>query len=93
MHPPEEARLTKPWRYQLTKEAVSILKSGHPWIFRRHVSSAASVFENGQWLSLVDGANQVVGYGFYQDVGAIAVRVLSRGTEPGAEGRTLFERA
>jgi 23S rRNA G2069 N7-methylase RlmK/C1962 C5-methylase RlmI len=77
-------RLTTPRRYQLTKEAVSILKSGHPWIFRRHVSSAASVFDNGQWLSLVDGSNQVVGYGFYQQVGAIALRVLRQGAEPPA---------
>ena len=82
MNGPGETRLTKPRRYQLTKEAVSILKSGHRWIFRRHVSSAASVFESGQWLRLVDGANQVVGYGFYHDVGAIAVRVLRQGTEP-----------
>jgi 23S rRNA (cytosine1962-C5)-methyltransferase len=79
-------RLTNPRRYQLTKEALSILRSGHPWIFRRHVSSAASVFPNGQWLSLVDGANQVAGYGFYQDVGAIAIRILRQGaTPPGVE--------
>jgi 23S rRNA G2069 N7-methylase RlmK/C1962 C5-methylase RlmI len=82
MRAPAETRLTRPRRYQLTKEAVSILKSGHPWIFRRHVSSAAAVFPNGQWLRLVDGANQIVGYGFYHDVGAIAVRVLRRGAEP-----------
>ncbi len=82
MRAPVETRLTRPRRYQLTKEAASILKSGHPWIFRRHVSSAAAVFANGQWLRLVDGGNQVVGYGFYHDVGAIAVRVLRHGTEP-----------
>lgn len=77
-----ETRLTRPRRYQLTKEALSILRSGHPWIFRRHVSSAASVFDNGQWLRLVDGGNQVVGYGFYHDVGAIAIRILRQGAEP-----------
>jgi 23S rRNA (cytosine1962-C5)-methyltransferase len=82
MGSPGARRLTRPRRYQLTKEAVAILKSGHPWIFRRHVSSAASAFPNGQWLSLVDGANQVVGFGFYQDVGAIAIRILRQGTEP-----------
>ena len=71
-----------PRRYQLTKEAVSIVQTGHPWIFRRHLSSAASVFDNGQWLSLVGGSNQVVGYGFYQAVGAIAIRILRPGTEP-----------
>jgi 23S rRNA (cytosine1962-C5)-methyltransferase len=81
MRPFRPVRLTRPRRYQLTKEAVSILKSGHPWIFRRHLSSAANVFPNGQWLSLVDGANQIIGHGFYQDVGAIAIRVLREGTE------------
>jgi 23S rRNA G2069 N7-methylase RlmK/C1962 C5-methylase RlmI len=77
-----ETKLTKPRRYQLTKEALSILKGGHPWIFRRHLSSAASVFENGQWLRLVDGANEIEGYGFYHDVGAIGIRVLCRGDSP-----------
>lgn len=75
-------RLTKPRRYQLTKEALSILRSGHPWIFRKHLSSAASVFESGQWLRLVDGENRVAGYGFYQEVGAIGIRILRHGDEP-----------
>jgi 23S rRNA (cytosine1962-C5)-methyltransferase len=69
---------TKPRRYQLNKEALSVVQSGHPWIFRKHVSSAAAAFADGQWLRLVDGKNQVVGYGFYQAVGAIGIRVLSR---------------
>lgn len=77
-----KASLTTPKRYQLTKEALSVLKGGHPWIFRRQLSSAASVFENGQWLRLVDGANEVVGYGFYHDVGAIGIRILRAGVEP-----------
>lgn len=77
-----ETRLARPRRYQLTKEALAILKGGHPWIFRRQLSSAASVFENGQWLRLVDGANQVAGYGFYHDPGAIGIRVLRQGAEP-----------
>ncbi len=77
-----ETRLAEPRRYQLTKEALSIVKSGHPWIFRRHLSSAASVFPNGQWLRLVGGANEIVGYGFYHDVGAIGIRVLRQGEEP-----------
>jgi 23S rRNA (cytosine1962-C5)-methyltransferase len=77
-----ETRLTHPRRYQLTKEALSIVKSGHPWIFRRHLSSAASVFPNGQWLRLVGGANEVAGYGFYHDVGAIGIRVLRQGEAP-----------
>jgi 23S rRNA (cytosine1962-C5)-methyltransferase len=90
-----ETRLTKPRRYQLTKEALSILKSGHPWIFRKHLSTAASVFANGQWLRLVDGENRVAGYGFYHDVGAIAIRIFRRGDEPprGAWTRALVRAA
>jgi 23S rRNA (cytosine1962-C5)-methyltransferase len=58
------------------------LKSGHPWIFRRQLSSAAAVFQNGQWLRLVDGANQTAGYGFYHDAGAIGIRILRASSEP-----------
>lgn len=80
--PPRPRGLTKGRRYQLTKEAVGIVASGHPWIFRRRISSAAEAFSDGQWLRLVDGANRVVGYGFYQVQGAIAIRVLRPGPEP-----------
>lgn len=74
--------LTSPRRYQLTKQAVRIARAGHPWIFRGRLSSAANVFANGQWLELVDGENQVVGYGLFQARGAIAVRILRLGPEP-----------
>jgi len=70
-----------PRRYQLTKEAVGVVVGGHPWIFRSHLSSAATVFEDGQWLVLVDGHNKVVGHGIYQVTGAIAIRVIARGAE------------
>lgn len=68
-------------RYQLRKDAVAILESGHPWIFREQMSSAASVFADGQWLRLVDGQNRVVGHGIYEAEGAIAIRILRRGPE------------
>ena len=66
-------------RYQLRKSSVELVASGHPWIFRGQLSSAAGVFTDGQWLQLVDGGNQVVGHGIYQAQGAIAIRVLERG--------------
>jgi len=69
----------KPRRYQLRKEAVGVALRGEPWIFREHLSSAASVFADGQWLRLVDGANQVIGYGIYEAEGAIAIRMLRLG--------------
>src|SRR6266446_4715615 len=48
-----------PRRYQLRKDAVSILERGHPWLFREQMSTAAQVFADGQWLRLVDGANPI----------------------------------
>lgn len=72
---------TTPRRYQLTKGAVGAVVGGHPWIFRSHMSSAASGFADGQWLVLYDGHNRVVGHGVYQAAGAIAIRVIARGTE------------
>jgi len=87
-------------RYQLTKEAVGVVARGHPWIFRDHLSSAARVFADAQWLRLVDGANRVVGYGAYEAEGAIAIRVLRRGAAPpdaawlrGALARAVAKRA
>lgn len=70
----------KPRRYQLRKEAVGVALH-HPWIFRDHLSSAASVFRDGELLRLVDGSNKVVGHGFYEASGAIAIRMLRRGPE------------
>ena len=67
-------------RYQLRKEAVGLVQHGQPWIFRDHMSSAASVFPDGQWLRLHDGKNQVVGHGIYESDGAIAIRLLRSGT-------------
>jgi 23S rRNA (cytosine1962-C5)-methyltransferase len=72
----------RPRRYQLRKDAAAIVERGHPWIFREQMSSAASVFADGQWLRLVDGKNQVVGHGIYEADGAIAIRVLRRGDGP-----------
>jgi 23S rRNA (cytosine1962-C5)-methyltransferase len=71
----------KPRRYQLRKEAVGVALR-HPWIFRDHLSSAASVLRDGELLRLVDGDNRVVGHGFYEASGAIAIRMLRRGPAP-----------
>jgi 23S rRNA (cytosine1962-C5)-methyltransferase len=71
----------KPRRYQLRKEAVGVALR-HPWIFRDHLSSAATVFGDGDWLRLVDGSNRVVGHGLYEATGAIAIRMLRRGAAP-----------
>src|SRR5580704_5655669 len=70
-----------PRRYQLKKDAVAIVEREHPWLCRAQMSSAAGVFEDGQWLRLVDGANRVIGHGIYEAEGAIAVRILRRGPD------------
>ena len=74
-------RRARPQRYQLGKQALAVLASGHPWIFRGLISSAAAALADGQWLALYDGNNRVVGHGVYAAAGAIAIRVLARGPE------------
>lgn len=74
-----------PQRYQLNKHALAVVETGHPWIFRDQLSSAAGALADGQWLRLVDGQNRVVGYGIHEAEGAIGIRVISRGeTRPDA---------
>ena len=68
-----------PRRYQVKKEAATIIERGHPWLFREQMSTAAQVFEDGAWLRLVDGTNRVIGHGIYEAEGAIAVRMLRAG--------------
>jgi 23S rRNA (cytosine1962-C5)-methyltransferase len=68
-------------RYQLRKEAVGVVMSNHPWIFRDQLSSAAAVFGDGDWLKLVGGNNEILGYGIYEATGAIAIRILKRGSD------------
>ena len=68
-------------RYQLRKDAVAIIQRGHPWIFREQLSTAAGVFDDGDWLRLVDGTNTVVGHGIYEAEGAIAIRMLRTGPD------------
>lgn len=69
-------------RYQLNKDALRILQSGHPWIFRSHLSTAADVFKTGDWLSLVDAQNKVAGFGIYDKDGLIGIRNLKKGETP-----------
>lgn len=68
-----------PRRYQLNKHTMQVVRSGHPWIFRKQLSSAAAVFQDGQWLQLVGGDNKVVAYGIYQAHGLQGIRILKRG--------------
>ena len=76
------AKRFTPVRYQLKKEAAHALATGHPWIYRSHLSTAALSFRQGQWLKLVDHANEILGYGIFEGQGMIGVRVLKRGKTP-----------
>ena len=69
-------------RYQLRKDALAIVASGHPWLFREQLSTAAGAFRDGEHMKLVDGQNRVVGWGVFEAEGAIAVRMLRRGEAP-----------
>jgi len=77
-----KSRRYVPQRYQLKKEAAHAVLTGHPWVFRSHLSTAAGVFRSGQWLKLVDHANEILGYGIYETEGLIGIRVLKRGKNP-----------
>lgn len=68
-------------RYQLNKSSEAILRSGHPWILTGNISSAASIFKDGDWLRLVSGTNEVLGFGIYSASGPIGIRILQRGKE------------
>lgn len=73
-------------RYQIKKEVETILKQGHPWIFKSHLSSAADVFKTGDCLALVNAANEIVAYGLFEKDSLIAIRVIKYGkTAPDAE--------
>lgn len=76
------AKRLSPTRYQLKKEAIQVVRSGHPWIFRSHLSTAADIFRSGQWLRLVDSENAIAGYGIFDNDGLIGVRVLKEGKNP-----------
>ncbi len=77
-----KVKTLSPARYQLSKVASNVVLSGHPWIYRDNLSSAAEVFEQGQWLKLFDAENEVLGYGILEKNGLIGIRVLKRGSRP-----------
>ena len=66
-------------RYQVTKKIEIQLRREHPWIFHGALSSAASVFKDGDFLRLVNGSNQTIGFGIYSEDQPIAIRVFNFG--------------
>ena len=66
-------------RYQLNKKSSIQVRNEHPWVFTGNLSSAASVYQSGQWLKLFDGSNKVLGYGIYSGDDRIGIRVFHFG--------------
>ena len=53
----------------------SSLKRRHPWVFSGAIKSVEGSPKEGDWVSVVDSSNQILGYGHYHS-GTIAVRML-----------------
>ncbi|MEI1280223.1 class I SAM-dependent methyltransferase [Leptospira venezuelensis] len=68
-------------RYQLNKTTESVLNSGHPWILNGKLSTAISAFKDGDWMRLVSGSNETLGFGIYSSSGPIGIRIIQRGNE------------
>lgn len=66
-------------RYQLNKKSSIQVRNDHPWVFTGNLSSAAKVFNPGQWLKLYDGENKILGYGIYSGDERIGIRVFHSG--------------
>ncbi|TGK05629.1 class I SAM-dependent rRNA methyltransferase [Leptospira langatensis] len=63
-------------RYQVNKTSESVLRSGHPWILNGNLSSAISAFQDGDWMKLVSGQNEILGTGIYSSNGPIGIRII-----------------
>lgn len=66
-------------RYRLKQQVATAILQSHPWVFRDKVSSVLDSVEDGQWLQLLDPHEKTVGFGIFQKVGGVAIRVLRHG--------------
>nr|WP_040508070.1 class I SAM-dependent methyltransferase [Leptospira wolffii] len=66
-------------RYQLNKTSEAVLKSGHPWILTGNLSTAVSAFRDGDWMRLVSGKNETLGFGIFSSSGPIGIRIVQIG--------------
>lgn len=66
-------------RYQVRKKIQIQINRDHPWIFHGSLSSAAEIFEDGDWIRLVDGNNKTIGYGIFSEDKPISIRVFHFG--------------
>lgn len=64
------------YRYQLNKDSALAIKRGHPWIFKKHLSSAIQALPQNSLLKLVDGQNNFVSYAINEELGVVGLRVI-----------------
>jgi 23S rRNA (cytosine1962-C5)-methyltransferase len=69
------------------------VKRFHPWVFSGAIQSYEGTPSDGDWVKVVDGKNETLGYGHYQK-GSITVRMLAFGEEiPKDFWKTKMEKA
>ena len=66
-------------RYQVRKKTLIQMNREHPWVFHGSISTAAKIFQDGDWLRLVDGTNETIGFGIYSEDEPIAIRLFHFG--------------
>ncbi|MCO4780907.1 MAG: class I SAM-dependent rRNA methyltransferase [Candidatus Cloacimonetes bacterium] len=72
-------RYTRFKRYQINKKATRGVAKKHPWIFSGNLSSAAESFQDGEYLKLYDGENNLLAFGILSKDEKIAVRLFHFG--------------
>lgn len=78
MTPPQT---NAPRAVTVTRRGVERVESGHLWIYRSDVKSAAGL-EGGEAVRVVDARGWFVGTAFYSSRSQIALRLLSREAHP-----------
>jgi 23S rRNA (cytosine1962-C5)-methyltransferase len=62
------------------KEDRRILR-GHPWVFSNELERAATAFEAGEIVDVLDSSGRFIGRGYINPRSLIAVRILTRRLE------------
>jgi len=65
------------------KEASIVRK--HPWVFSGAIQKMDNGIANGEIVQVIDFKNAILGFGHYQMVGSISVRMLQFGEEESVE--------
>jgi len=68
-------------RYQVNKKTAIQISKEHPWVYSKNLSTAAEVFQDGDFLRLHNGENKVIGYGVYSKEDQISIRLFHFGDQ------------